>query len=290
MGEDLRPEAERWLARWDCRPDGAPIVTDDAFLWPVRQGGLPLMLKIVDPVGDEVGTAAILSALDGRGAVRLIAASGPALLMERVAPTGPSLAEMALSGQDEAAMEILVRLALEVQDGLAEARMAGAELPDLIPFDRRLRTLDPRARAQRADAATERTLARLADLGRELAGPGTGWIALHGDMHHFNALRDAARGWLMIDPKGLCGPRAYDFANMILNPLPHSALVMRPERMERMAELVAAGLGIDRAEMLAWVAVQAGLGLAWSLEDDERPYWQAGLELAARLGGIALPD
>lgn len=283
MGKDLRAVAERWIRAWGCAPDGAEIVTDDAFLWPVRRGGAALMLKVVDPEGDEVGAAAILTALGGRGAVRLIAAAGPALLMERVEHAGPTLAAMALAGRDDAAMAVLVDLTLGVQAGLA-----GADLPDLIPFDQRMLAFADALAGPGLDRGTAALLARLRDMGRELADDPAGWVVLHGDMHHFNALNDAERGWLMIDPKGIHGPAPYDFANMILNPLPHADLVMDPARMARMAAMVAERLGIETPEMLRWVCLQAGLGLAWSLWDSERPYWERGVEVASGLAGLRL--
>ncbi|MCC5973991.1 MAG: hypothetical protein JJT81_08055 [Rubellimicrobium sp.] len=283
MAEDLRGTAEHRMRAWGCTPDGDAIVTDDAFLMPVRRVGVPLMLKVADPDGDEVGAAAILAALGGRGAVQLVEAAGSALLMERVTHAGPSLAQMALGGQDGAAMTVLIDLTLEVQAGLA-----GVDLPDLIPFDRRMAAFAEALAEPGLDGATVGLLARLSDMGHEIAGDPAGWIALHGDMHHFNALHDAARGWLMIDPKGILGPAPFDFANMILNPLPHADLVMAPARMERMAGMVAERLGTPAREVLLWVCLQAGLGLAWSLWDSERPYWERGLEVASGLAGLRL--
>lgn len=45
-----------------------------------------------------------------------------------------------------------------------------------------------------------------------------GVAALHGNLHHDNALNFRARGWLALDPKQLVGERGVDFANIFTNP------------------------------------------------------------------------
>jgi streptomycin 6-kinase len=269
---------------WDCTPDGSPVVTDDAYLWPVHRAGRKLMLKIVDPAGDEVGAAAVLAALDGHHAVALVAAADNAILMERVIHVGPTLAEMALGGRDPQATAVLVDLTLSVQ-----ADLAGAALPGLIPFDSRAAFLATAADGPGLSSRDRALLQWGADLAADLGGDRAAWRTLHGDMHHFNALHDETQGWLMIDPKGILGPPAYDFANMILNPVPHAALVHDPVRMARMAGMVAERLAMPPRDMLAWVSLQATLGFGWSLGDSEAPYWERGARLAGELAGLRLP-
>jgi streptomycin 6-kinase len=271
------------MVRWGAVAEGRWIRTDDALLRPVRLGDRRLMLKLADPDGDETGAPDWLRALDGRGAVRLVAEDGPVILIERVTPTGPGLAAMALGGQDEAALGIMVDLTLGAQSALR-----GADLPRLIPLDRRVAFVGALDRAGLpGDLAA--ALAWAPGFLAEMTADRTGWTALHGDMHHLNALHDSDRGWLMIDPKGLLGPPPCDFANMLLNPHPHAGLTHDPARMARQAGLVAERLGLRPAEMLAWVTVQGLLGAAWSAGDADWPYWLAGARVAARLGGLSLP-
>ena len=105
-------------ADWSCVPDGPLIQTTAASLLPVRRMGQALMLKRIDPQGDEAGAAPFLTALRGQGVVRLIRADGPWLLMERALPTSPGLAEMALNGQDDKATAILLNIAQTIHTAL----------------------------------------------------------------------------------------------------------------------------------------------------------------------------
>lgn len=273
--------AAEWCARWGLEPDGAALVTDHGYLLPVRRHGARLMLKLVDPLDDEARAGAFLGALAGRGAVRVLDHAEAALLMERVMPVGPTLEAMALGGRDEAAVHILCDVIGQMQAALAGVAMAG-----LIPLSARIGHVRADARLPAELGAVmgwaERFVAeRVADRG--------GWRALHGDLHHFNVLHDRARGWLAIDPKGILGPALYDYAILCLNPLPHGALVHDPLRMGRVAGIVAERTGVAAREVLGWVAFQACLSLSWSLWDDERDYWLAGLRVAAGLAGLRLP-
>jgi streptomycin 6-kinase len=262
-------------------PDGPALVTDDAYLLPVRQGGRAAMLKLCDPGGDEVGAGAFLAALDGRGAVRVLAREGAVLLMERVAQVGPGLAAMALGGRDDEATGILC----DAIGGMHRA-LEGVDLPKLIPLSERVAHVRNDARLP----GELRAVMRWAEgFVAERVGDRSGWRALHGDMHHYNLLQDAGRGWLVIDPKGIAGPRLYDYAVLCLNPLPHGALVHDPARMARVTGIVAERAGAEAREVLAWVLFQSCLSLAWSLWDAERDYWLAGLRVAAGLAGERVP-
>ncbi|MCR5880730.1 aminoglycoside phosphotransferase family protein [Phenylobacterium sp. J367] len=92
---------------------------------------------------------------------------------------------------------------------------------------------------------------------------------LHGDMHHGNVLDFGDLGWLAIDPKGVVGERAYDYANIFRNP--DMASMLLPGRLERQIELVCRHAGLEPRRMLQWVCAHAVLSLAWCLEDGLYP-------------------
>jgi streptomycin 6-kinase len=273
--------AAGWCARWGLVRDGVAVVTDDALLLPVRQGGVAAMLKLADPGGDEVGAGAFLAALGGRGAVRVLAQEGAVLVMERVTQAGPGLATMALDGRDDAATGVLCDAI-----GAMHRALQGVALPGLIPLSDRVAHVRDDARLP---GDLRAVMAWAEGFVAERVADRAGWRALHGDMHHFNLLCDAKRGWLAIDPKGIAGSAIYDYALICLNPLPHGGLVHDPARMERVTGVVAERAGTTRAEVLGWVMFQGCLSLAWSLWDDERDYWLRGLRVAAGLAGERLP-
>jgi streptomycin 6-kinase len=43
----LQPMLDECLARWSLTPDGTPLTTHTSILLPVRQAGMPVMLKLV---------------------------------------------------------------------------------------------------------------------------------------------------------------------------------------------------------------------------------------------------
>jgi streptomycin 6-kinase len=278
-------QARALLEAWHCEPDGAPFTSHASLLWPVRRDGCPRMLKIVDPEDDEVGGAAILAALDGRGAVRLLQAEGPNQLMERVIPAeGPSLEEMVTQGRDDEATGIIC----EVIATLHAALPGTADLPLLIPFDRRSDDMREHLAEGRVPVSDLPSFHHAVGLGEEMiAESRSGWVPLHGDMHHLNVLEDQERGWLAIDPKGILGPRVSEYANTVCNPLSQSGLVTDPARMARQAAIIAERGGFAVEEVLRWAWLHAMQVAAWSLFEPDKSHWLLCAKVADELAGLS---
>ena len=243
-----------YLARWSLSPDGEPIVTPSSRLLPVRQDGVPAMLKIAFGEEERRG-AAVMVWWCGEGAARVLAHDGDALLMER-AIGGASLAEMADSGHDDEASRILCAAAARLH-----APRDRPLPPTLVPLTRWFKELAPAA--SRYGSVLRQATATARELLREPQDV----VLLHGDIHHGNILDGGPRGWLAIDPKGLAGERGFDFANLFCNP--DLAVVTAPGRLERQADVVAAATGLERTRLLKWVLAYAGLSAAWTLGDGD---------------------
>ncbi|MDB5418504.1 MAG: family putative aminoglycoside O-phosphotransferase [Phenylobacterium sp.] len=242
-----------WLARWELQPDGEPFQTPYAGNWllPVRQGGAAAMLKLSKHPEDRRG-AETMAWWAGDGAAKVLAHDPEALLLERLAGRR-SLADMARSGEDDEASRILCTVA----DRLHAPR---PEPPaNLLPLGAWLRALKPAADAQGGllrDA--QATLERLLAADEEPC-------VLHGDLHHANVLDGGDRGWLAIDPKGVRGPRGYDYANILCNPDGETALA--PGRMQRQARIVAEAARLPVERLLQWLLVHAAIAGVWCLQD-----------------------
>jgi streptomycin 6-kinase len=188
----------------------------------------------------------------------VLAADAEALLMERV-DGARSLGAMALSGADTVASEILAATIVQLH-----AARPGPIPSTLVPLEEQFAALFRRA--------TEHVvLARCATVARRLLATQREIVPLHGDLHHGNVLDGGLRGWLAIDPKGLLGERTYEIANLLKNPWPHAAFVHDIGRMQRLADLYSARLGIAAPRILAFAFAHAGLSAAWDMDDSLDP-------------------
>jgi streptomycin 6-kinase len=265
----------QYVVQWDLIPDGNPIVTHSSRLLPVRQRGVPAMLKIAQEDEERAG-GRLMVWWNGIGAARVLAHDGDALLLARA--DGPrSLVEMAYDGQDDEATRILCSAAARLHQP-RDPLLTGPELPELVPLDRWFRSLWPAAQQHGG------LLAQCAEAARGLLATPQDVVVLHGDIHHGNVLDFGARGWLAIDPKGLHGERGFDYANIFCNPDRDTALV--PGRFEQRVNRVVQEAGLGRRRLLQWILAWSGLSAAWILETGETPdvdYDIARLAMAALL-------
>ena len=241
----------RYIAHWQLKAEGRPFYTASSVLQPVRWRGQSAMLKIAMTAEEARGNR-LMAWWDDRPAAQVFGQHGPALLMECLAAT-PGLAAMAADGEDDECARILCRT-------VAGLHRPGREpAPELMPLSRWFEDLS-------AEAAVHGIAVRQAAMLAEalLAAP-RDEVALHGDLHHGNVLFSPARGWLAIDPKGLYGERAFDYANLFCNPT--AEMVEAPGRLQRLLSLVAAEAILERRRLLCWVAAWAGLSAVWHRQD-----------------------
>ncbi|MEQ9448266.1 MAG: aminoglycoside phosphotransferase family protein [Rhodospirillaceae bacterium] len=263
--DDLAALESHHFSVWNLTVDGDPFRTRYAHLRPVRRDGAPAMLKIVPAGSEEADGAATLEYFGGIGAVRLLEDDVQAQLMER-ASSGRSLTDMVRRGEDDEATRILCAVAAQLHGPRTNLRP-----PTLVPLERRFRSLFELAdKPSGAPPALASPLPDAAQIARDLlARPGDETV-LHGDVHHANVLVDKTRGWLAIDPKGLFGERAYDYANILCNP-DIEDVARSLERLMRQAKIIAKAANLDLRRLLAFTFVHAVLSAAWSLEDGEDP-------------------
>jgi streptomycin 6-kinase len=259
----LRP----YLRRWRLEPDGAPFATHGSRLLPVRWQGRPAMLKLALQDEERQG-GAVMAWWGGHGAAEVFAHHGPAMVMARAG--GQTLGDLALAGQDDAATRIICDVVARLHAPRA------APPPPAVPLAAWFAELEPQARREggilaEAWATAQGLLAAPADT-----------VMLHGDIHHFNILdfgpRDGRADWRAIDPKGLCGERGYDYANLFRNP--HRSVAIAPGRFARRVTMVAAQAGLERERLLRWILAVMGLQASWRpILDAERH--RATREIAA---------
>ncbi|MDP2214580.1 aminoglycoside phosphotransferase family protein [Phenylobacterium sp.] len=251
MGADLN-DFEPWLALWDLVPEGDVMsmpVTRSRLL-PVRAGTQAAMLKLAHSVDERRG-GTIMAWWSGEGAAPVLAVQDEALLMVR-AP-GDSLVPMVREGRDEAATAILCQVVARLH---APRRPPPPVAPPLSKlFSALNQSADP-------------TLARARRVASGLLETPHDQVLLHGDIHHGNVLNFGADGWLAIDPWGLVGERAYDYANIFPNP--DLAFVTAARFAAQLAQIARAA-GLEPARLRAWAHAHAGLSAAWHAQDGSDP-------------------
>ncbi len=258
---------EDWLTRWDLTRDGPPNETASSVVVDVQTEQGPAVLKIAT-CEEEVRGAAVMEWYSGHSAARVLAREANAVLLERA--EGPrDLGEMARSGQDRDATIVIC----DIVTSLHACTGAGPR-PALVPLKRWFLALETHAAESAIFRMAHETARRLLDTPDNEA-------VLHGDIHHGNIL-DAGNTWVAIDPKGLIGEAAYDYANLFCNPDHETAT--QPDVFRTRVKDVCEHAGLDRDRLLAWILVHAALSACWSIDDSENP------ETALAVAGMAAAD
>jgi streptomycin 6-kinase len=248
-------DLETYVAAWDLTPDGAPFRTRTSWLLPVISAGTPAMLKLPHEAEERAGMA-VLAWYGGVGAARVLRADANAVLMERLAA---DVSLVTVAEHDDAAG---TRILCDVIAALH--RRHTPPPPPVISMRQRFESLADAAATpgphrpifERAQAVAER-----------LVGAPAPHVVLHGDVHHENVLHDPARGWVAIDPKGVLGNRAFDYAAIFYNPT--AALALQPGQLRARAAIIAEVAGFPIGDVLAWAFAGAALSACWSIESGE---------------------
>jgi streptomycin 6-kinase len=269
-------ELDAWLARWGLtlisRPDLAngrqpyPGAAPVAF---VERDGVPLVLKLLNAGSDEYKSAWVLRHWNGEGAVRLVEADAGVVLIERAIP-GDDLTGLVGPGRDDEATLALCEAMAKLNRPAPRAGFRTvADWGQSFDRDRAV------ALASGMDGALiDRAEALFFDLCATQGPP----ILLHGDLQHFNVVRDAARGWLAIDPKGVLGEAAYETGAMLRNPNDDPGQCADPAVIARRVGIICERLGYPRDRVLGWAFSQWVLSILWAIEDGfgYSPDWLAG--------------
>lgn len=222
----------------------------------------PVVLKLspYDEIAPELGMAAYVS---GRGYPRVYDHNlrDGWIVMERISPgiTLQQLAERnAIADADatQIAAELLLRTTMP-------APSAGeVQFPNL---PRWLRSLFAYARTAEDGPMPLDQVARAIDHAEWLLHLPAEQQLLHGDFHHGNIIQ-GEQGWMLIDPKGVVAPLAFEVGPWFYNPLDLSRQPDLPTLFDRRLQIFAETLGIDRITLWRAAYVAAVLSDCWTLE------------------------
>jgi streptomycin 6-kinase len=226
----------------------------------------PVVLKVIKRESDEWSTGEILDAFDGNGVARVYEHAPGAVLLERLKP-GNSLAEIALSGSDEEATDILASIIqqMSMQISMSGTKTSASPVTSVTvsdwakAFERYTATGDDQVPKQLVESA-HRLYSSLCASQRESR-------LLHGDLQHYNVLFDSERGWLAVDPKGVVGEVEYEIGAILRNPIERPQLFTERATIERRIKWFTEKLNLDFERVLAWGFAQAVLSAIWDIED-----------------------
>ena len=226
--------------------------------------GQPVILKLGVPNPELTTEAAALRAYNGRGSVRLISADleKGALLLEMLNP-GRMLHTV---GDNRTESEI----AAKVMAKLCAPPPKDHQFPSMIDWIKAFSRVLADHQPEEAGLPTrliETAQTLVDDLTRTAPDE---WL-LHGDLHHYNILEDAKRGWIAIDPKGVIGEKAYQAARYFSNPNSEFNILPDPVGITRQrVEIISRELEVGPERLLMWAFVDCILGACWSIEDNEK--------------------
>ena len=238
QGLDL---ARELALRWSVDIEGWLSGATTSLVLAGRRNGSEVALRLpLRTWEDDVSLPATL-AFSGHGGVPVLEsdeATG-ATLMPRLRP-GDTLEKAPEPEALEACADLILRL--------RHADGAGQSVAQYIRSVFERHPLPSRLRPELAGDA-----ARVA---RRLLDTSPPPRLLHGDLHHFNILRDGQE-WVAIDPEGLAGDPAYECAAFIRNPVPSVAdRDDLPELLRRRIERLAERTGDPPDRIWGWAYVR----------------------------------
>jgi streptomycin 6-kinase len=260
--ESLPRLVHAYCTRWRLTVTGEMRHGSNAAVVPVARGGELLVLRLTPPGPGVAEQADALRFWDGRGTVRLVDADvdGGVMLLERLA-TDASLQDVPVAE----AMPVL---------GAMMRRLA-------IPAPRHVRSTADVVSARMATLQTEwerwerpfpePTLGRALAAGARLSRTES-QLAVNGDLHSAQVLRGDRERWLTVDPVLLRGDIAYDLGRILwtrIDEMSDAGAIIRH------FEAVVSAAGVDRDHGRDWVVFRAVDYWLWGLaagftEDPQR--------------------
>jgi streptomycin 6-kinase len=267
-------------AHWQITSATLLADTNSSHIWKATITGeenSPVIVKILKPSGhEELRGAYYMRERDGHGAIRLLDLRlDPTMMLLEYAGDYDLKAHLDAGHDAET-----IRIAADVIRVLHSP--SGQALPsELQPLRQHFKSLfDLTDVAQ--DIYTD-----AAGLALHLLNQPHEIIALHGDLHHENIIQ-SSRGWLAIDPHGLCGDAAFDCANLFYNPLDRDDLCLDERRALTMAEIFSETICKPASYILDYAFCYGCLSAAWHREDGNDAEEARELKIASALRKLRL--
>ena len=284
----FKQDAEPWLdglpdlvarlsREWRLEPERCLAGGTASLILAARSAGhAQVVLKVPYPDPGSWFEADALASYGGHGAVALLDfdPTSRAMLIERALPGTPLGALPDLGQAIDIACQILVRLrsAASPPPGLAGCA-------DLLQEWLRLMA----AADVHPDASRTRRLTDARELAGRLGEDPAPELLVNRDAHLGNVLRSERAGWLLIDPKPMVGPPAFEGGFLLLDAMNRSGNLDRAMTAS-LLHRVATGLQVADDLILGWAQMRALENQLWAHSVGEDPTsWESRAVLLARL-------
>jgi len=283
--EELPDILERCCAKWNLTLGPATDEIKGNYIAYVRtDDDQDLVLKVGVPHRDFTTEMESLGIYVGRGVNRLIDADRDlnAMLLERLKP-GTMLAQAEMDRVDQA--EIAARIIRQLHETLPPATHGLPHFNDWVGSARHdARNCED---VRRSDSYLEQ-FPRVQSMMERLMRPDEPQILLHGDLHHWNVLLDAERGWMAVDPKGVIGASCLDVGRFIGNAIGFGESVTKRRQILLDAIRVFSDtLGESEERMFAGAFCDRVTSCSWGLKHEEDEGEATGRETLAMMVEIA---
>ncbi|QHW30931.1 phosphotransferase [Paenibacillus rhizovicinus] len=238
--------------------------------------GSPVVLKCSMNKEELTKEMNVLRAYAGRGAVAVIDADEElgAAVMQSAEP-GTQLADIE---DDTLATEIFCSVFRRLHD-TAESEFKDMKLPSIKEHFAAIERYRERYSVQEAQAPLPESWVENAEecLAYLIASTEHN-VLLHGDLHHYNILRQGDEDWAVIDPKGIIGDIHFDTIQYMLNYEDRGGTC--EEVLERRIAIMTERLGLDPRRIGMWGVARGVLEACWSMESGED--WHNGIRITER--------
>ena len=261
---------------------GDPPLSYHLVLFAERSGGEEIVIKCTvhnDEQPPELAAAEALSDADIGPRLLWFDLERGVMVMERIQPGETMTTALPSHAEDAAITREIATLSARMSQVVDIRTCRG----DLVPVRRYTIALDEIDHETPLWLAHQEDIERAVNLrDRMLDAPDHQDVFLHGDLHHYNVLSDELRGWRVIDPKGLVGPRGYEFGALTYNPvgIQHHPDLRSIERQR--VDIWSETTGLPWETVRSWGYVAAVLSACWSGQGGGMD-WQDGMKVALAL-------
>jgi streptomycin 6-kinase len=94
-------------------------------------------------------------------------------------------------------------------------------------------------------------------------------MLLHGDLHHWNILRDSYGNWKVIDPHGVIGVAYMEAARFMNNHIDVAEILENPSELDKMISVFSVKLGESKKNISLALFTDLVLSTSWTFEEAE---------------------